>query len=245
MRAIIALGLIFFTASAVAVEKAKNASESADAQAETLCREARKISAEICKNEKEVCTIKDDKQYDEVLKHLKNAPLGGQTVNAAEIKALLTKVPTKESINDLLAKMNGNNSCEVGTYYRLASAVGSYQLKAPQKMEEAKATVKSWLEKDMATEYPLLLSLLVRMKIATQYVSANVVKVSADAKKELDQMVSDLNKEKQKFAMTKEDGSDTSAKWDAKTWQSKIKEEVTVMKKYAAHWVKWLEANWK
>jgi len=232
MRALI---ILLFSFSAFAQQ---------DKMAETKCREARRLVAEVC-GRSETCKIKSEKQYDEVLTQLRNAPLGGQTVYTEEIKKLLSTMPTKDSIADLLSKLGGGNTCEATTYYRLATAVGLYQaqVKLPNRLEVTKATLKNWLEKDMKTEYPTLLSLFVRTKVASEYVDASVIRVSADAKKELQQLIADLSEEKKKFAF--EEDKDPSKQWDPKTWQSKIKEEFVVAKKYADRWMKWLEANWK
>ena len=240
---ILLLFLAAVTAVTASAEKSKTVAT--DIQAADFCRAARKLSAEICMNNTEECTIKNEAQYEEALKQLKQAPLSGQTINATEIGTLLKEKPTKETVSNLLSKLGGNNTCEVGTYYRLASSIGRYQVKAPKKLDGTKAIVKNWLQKDMATEYPTLLSMLVRTKIASQYVSAGLVKISDDGQKELQQIMASLDQEKQKYAITKEDGTDTSSKWDAKTWQSKIKEEVTETKKYAVLWLKWVEGNWK
>lgn len=209
------------------------------------CRAARKMVAEICPlTTSRECKIKNESEHDEVVKLLKNAPLGGQTINTADIKALLSKVPTKDTINDLLVKLSG--SCEANTYFKLASALGQYHLKekAPKQIQQTKDTVKEWMEKDMRTDYPTLLSLLVRTNVATQYAKSNVIQVSDAAKKELDQMVEELRTEAKKF--TPEPGvQDPAKKWDPKTWQAKIKDELETTKKYANRWLAWLEQNWK
>lgn len=230
-----ALLTFFISAAAIAAD---------DPQA-IECRAARKMVAEICTSATtKDCKIKDEAQHDEVVRLLKNAPLSGQTINAADIKSLLSKIPTKETINDLLSKLSG--SCESNTYFRLASALGQYhlQVKAPKQIQQTKDTVKEWLEKDMKTEYPTLLSLLVRTNVAAQYAKANVIQVSESAKQELDQMVEELRKESKKFSPDNSK-QDPAKKWDPKTWQAKIKEEVAVTKKYADRWLAWLEKNWK
>ncbi len=209
------------------------------------CRAAQKMVSEICTGAiSSGCKIKNEKQHDEVVKLLKNAPLGGQTLNAADIKSLLSKMPTKDSINDLLVKLSG--SCEANTYFKLASALGQYhlQVKAPNQIQSTKEAVKDWLEKDMKTEYPTLLSLLVRTNVAAQYAKANVIETSEAAKKELNQLTEELRAESKKFS-TENGKQDPSQKWDPKTWQAKIKEELVVTKKYADRWLKWLETNWK
>lgn len=218
-----------------------------DKTAETKCREARRLVADIC-GRSETCKIKNDKQYDEILTQLRSAPLGGQTINTEEIKKLLSSMPTKDTIADLLSKLGGGNTCDATAYYRLATAVGLYhaQVKIPNRLEVTKATLKNWLEKDMKTEYPTLLSLLIRTKVASQYVSANVVSVSADAKKELEQLIADLDKDKKRFlGPTSAKEEDPASKWDPKTWQTNIKDELTTAKKYSERWLKWMEANWK
>ncbi len=209
------------------------------------CRAAQKMVSEICKGAiSSECKIKDEKQHDEVVNLLKNAPLGGQSLNVADIQQLLSKIPTKDTINDLLVKLSG--SCEANTYFKLASALGQYhlQVKAPKQIQATKETVKEWLEKDMKTEYPTLLSLLVRTNVATQYAKAHVIEVSDTAKKELEQLAEELRVEAKKFS-SENSKEDPSKKWDPKTWQTKIKEELTVTKKYADRWLKWLETNWK
>ncbi len=208
------------------------------------CRAARKMVAEICAGATtKECKIKNESQHDEVVKLLKNAPLSGQTVNVTEIKALLSKIPTKETINDLFLKLN--SSCEANTYFKLASALGQYhlQVKAPKQIQSTKETVKEWLEKDMKTEYPTMLTLLVRTNVATQYVKANVIEVTDAAKQELNQLTEELGKESKKLPTNNE--NDPSKKWDPKMWQVKIKEELVVTKKYADRWLAWLETNWK